>query len=412
MLDQRPAREILASLAWPANASSRPHWCRVGCVRHNRGMPKWRVPVGDMCVPGLVIDAGVVDRNLRGMAESAARRGLALRPHVKTHKCLEVASQQLAAGAVGLSVATVAEAEVFADGGFDDLFIAYPVWADGDRGRRLAELSRRTRLSVGVDSAAAVHMLSSALGRAASVRVLVEVDCGLRRSGVAAEDAAAVATAAARARLDVAGVFTFPGHSYAPGAAAAAAADEEAALARAAGVIEDAGLPCPVRSGGSTPTAALSGAPVTELRPGVYAFNDAQQVVLGSCSVDDVALAAVATVVSVPAPGRFVLDAGSKILGADRPAWMGGHGLLPAFPGWQVTGLWEHHAVVSRTSADEGAPGGGEALLPADPPQPGDQIIVIPNHVCTAVNLADELHVVRDGQVVGRWPVSARGRNC
>ena len=140
-----------------------------------------------------------------------------------------------------------------------------------------------------------------------------------------------------------------------------------------------------------------TGGPVTELRPGVYAFNDAQQVVLGSCTLDEVALSVLATVVSTPVPDRFVLDSGAKVLGYDRPAWAPGHGLLPAFPDATVTGVWEHHAVV--------------VTGPGPRPAVGDRVVVIPNHVCTTVNLVDELHVVRDGQVAERWPVDARGRN-
>ncbi|MCW2911092.1 MAG: alanine racemase protein, partial [Actinomycetia bacterium] len=163
-----------------------------------------------------------------------------------------------------------------------------------------------------------------------------------------------------------------------------------------------AGLPSPVRSGGSTPSAAQSagpadGGPVTELRPGVYAFNDAQQVILGSCTLDEVALSVLATVVSTPAPDRFVLDSGAKVLGYDRPAWAPGHGLLPAFPEATITGLWEHHAVAVT--------GAGER------PAVGDRVVVVPNHVCTVVNLVDELHVVQDGRIAERWPVDARGRN-
>jgi D-serine deaminase-like pyridoxal phosphate-dependent protein len=366
----------------------------------------WRVPTGEMRVPGLVVDTDVLDSNLRAMAESARQRGIALRPHAKTHKCLEIARQQIALGGAGLSVATVAEAEVFADGGIDDLFIAYPVWAGGDRGGRLSELARRVRLTVGVDSAAGAGRLAAALARAPAT-VLVEVDCGLHRSGVPADGAGTVAAAAASAGLTVGGVFTFPGHSYGPGAAAPAAADEAAALAEAAGSLAAAGLPARVRSGGSTPSAALaSGDTVTELRPGVYVFNDTQQVTMGSCKLDDVALAAVANVVSVPAPDRFVLDTGSKILGADRPPWTPGHALLPGFPGWRVERLWEHHAVAAPHPGD--APGAGR---PAAPPRVGEQVIVIPNHVCTVVNLVDQLTVVRGGEVTGRWRVAARGRN-
>jgi D-serine deaminase-like pyridoxal phosphate-dependent protein len=346
--------------------------------------------------PAVLVDEARLDQNLRAMAGQAGGRGLALRPHAKTHKSVEIARRQLGHGAAGISVATLGEAETFADAGLEDIFVAYPLWVDRERAPRLRALAGRIRLMAGVDSLASVHQLAEAVRGHAELRVLVEVDCGLRRSGVAPAGAGQIATAAARAGLAVDGVFTFPGHSYAPGMPAQAAADEAAALSAAADSLAAAGLPCPLRSGGSTPSAgpAISaaggqgGGAVTELRPGVYAFNDAQQVILGSCTLDEVALSVLATV---------VLDAGAKVLGYDRPAWTPGHGLLPAFPEATVTGLWEHHAVAGTG--------------PGPRPAVGDRVVVVPNHVCTTVNLVDELHVVRDGQVAERWPVDARGRN-
>ncbi|MHB1584336.1 MAG: type III PLP-dependent enzyme domain-containing protein, partial [Acidimicrobiales bacterium] len=179
------------------------------------------------------------------------------------------------------------------------------------------------------------------------------------------------------------------------------AADEATALRQAVAAVRHAGLPCPVASGGSTPTAALADdGVVTELRPGVYAFNDAQQLRLGSCRPEDVALVVLATVVSVPAVDRFVLDAGSKALGADRPVWMGGYGLVPSRPGAVVEQLSEHHAVVAL-----------ERSAPAGPPAVGSRVAVVPNHVCAAVNLADELVVVDGGAVVDRWSLAPRSAN-
>jgi D-serine deaminase-like pyridoxal phosphate-dependent protein len=139
---------------------------------------------------------------------------------------------------------------------------------------------------------------------------------------------------------------------------------------------------------------------LTELRPGVYAFHDAQQLRLGTCTPAQVALVVLATVVSAPAPGRLVLDAGSKALGADRPDWMVGHGLLPGLPGAVATALSEHHAVVSLD------PAAGAAT-----PSVGSRVAVVPNHVCTAVNLADELVVVAGGAAVDRWPLAGRAAN-
>lgn len=350
----------------------------------------------DLVTPCLVVDADVLDANITAMAGLAASRGLDLRPHAKTHKCLPIAARQLAAGAHGLTVATVAEAEVFAPD-CSDLFIAYPIWADAARGRRLAALAERVALRVGIDSADGAAALARAVP---ALEVLVEVDSGHHRTGVAPVDVPAVAAAAERAGLDVRGVFTFPGHSYGPGAAAPAAAEETFALTNASQALAVAGLDAPVRSGGSTPSAAFSGGGLTELRPGVYVFGDAQQLELGTISSDAVALVAAGTVVSRQT-GRVVLDIGSKVLGADRPAWATGFGRLPGHPEARVVALSEHHATVTWP---EGAADGSVPAL-------GETVAVAPNHVCAAVNLADELVVVRAGGVVDHWPVAARGAN-
>src|ERR1700753_979323 len=131
--------------------------------------------------PYVAVDVDVMDRNLRAMASAAESRGLALRPHAKTHKCLEIARRQIELGAAGLTVATVSEAEVFADGGCDDLFIAYPVWPSPERAKRLRRLADRVALRVGIDSIESALALAKAVG---PLDVLVEVDSGHHRSGV------------------------------------------------------------------------------------------------------------------------------------------------------------------------------------------------------------------------------------
>jgi D-serine deaminase-like pyridoxal phosphate-dependent protein len=343
--------------------------------------------------PYLAVDLATLDRNLAAMAESARARGPALRPHVKTHKCVEIARRQVALSGGGLTLATVAEAEVFAAAGFADLFIAYPVVAVGPRAGRLRALADRVRLRVGVDSAEGAALLAAAVP---GLPVLVEVDSGHHRTGVSPDGAGTVAAAAQTAGLQVSGVFTFPGHSYAPHERERAAADELAALSAAAAALREVGIEPAVRSGGSTPTAALSdGDVLTELRPGVYAFHDAQQAELGSADLADIALTAVATVVSRDG-GRCVVDAGSKVLGADRPAWTTGYGRLPDHPDARVVALSEHHATVT---------------FPGPAPRVGERLGIAPNHVCTAVNLVDELVVMSDGVEVDRWRVAARGAN-
>jgi D-serine deaminase-like pyridoxal phosphate-dependent protein len=262
---------------------------------------------GGLPTPATVVFADRLERKLAGMAALASDAGMALRPHAKTHKCVEIARRQLALGARGLSVATVGEAEALTAGGqLDpaDVFIAYPVLAEDDIIGRLTGLARHAQVTVGADSAEAVGRLAALAGQ---VRVM-------------AENAVEVAQAIDRAGLELAGIFTFPGHSYAPGAGPGAAADEAAALTEGAEILAAAGFDGLERSGGSSPSAKHAHPDaLTELRPSVYVFNDAMQMELGAATMDEVALMVAATVVSRPAPGRLVLNAGSKVLGPDRP---------------------------------------------------------------------------------------------
>jgi D-serine deaminase-like pyridoxal phosphate-dependent protein len=342
--------------------------------------------------PAVVVDADVLDRNIARTAALARERGLALRPHVKTHKVPEIAALQLAAGAVGLTVATIGEAEVFVDAGASDVFVAYPLWVSAAKAARLDALRSSARIAVGVDSVPGVANLGH---RVPGLEVLVEVDSGHHRSGVPATEVVPLATAARDAGLTVVGVFTFPGHAYGPDAATAAARGEREALLEAGERLRGAGFEVRVLSGGSTPSlTATEPGGATEVRPGVYVFGDAQQWELGHCAAEAIALTVLATVVSAH-PDRIILDAGSKVLGADRAAWASGFGRLLDHPDARVTALSEHHATVVGT----GLPGVGETVR------------LVPNHVCATVNLVDEVVVVRGGVIEARWLVAARGRN-
>lgn len=379
-----------------------------------------------MQTPFLVVDRGILAANIERAQRWADDRGLRLRPHVKTHKCVEIGRMQTDAGASGITVATIGEAEVFADAGFDDLFVAYPLWPSDEARARVAAVSARARVLIGIDSAEAAagwagtgshstdllalkrsqnavecdqfpETLSGPGGAGREVRALIEVDSGHHRSGVPAELAGELAVAAEACGLGVEGVFTFPGHSYAPGEGRAkAAGDEASALVSAADSLREAGVQPWVISGGSTPSLAATGSGLTESRPGVYVFNDAQQWELGSCGPDDIALTCHATVVS-HAGGRLVLDSGSKVLGADRPPWASGFGRLLDHPDARIVILSEHHAV---------------AELAGPLPPLGSTVRVVPNHACNAVNLVDALEIVEAGRRVATWAVAARGRNC
>jgi D-serine deaminase-like pyridoxal phosphate-dependent protein len=344
----------------------------------------------DRPTPYLLVDPEVLSANVRAMARFARDHGLLLRPHAKTHKTPEIARLQLEAGATGLTVATVSEAEAFAAAGVTDLFLGYPLWVDPARGARLRALTERAVVRVGIDSVEGARALAA---QVPGCSVMVEVDSGQHRSGVLPAEAGVLAECAARTGLDVHGVFSFPGHSYAPGVAADVAAQEAAALRTAVDSLAEHGIEAKVVSGGSTPSASLVDADVlTEMRPGVYVFNDAQQWELGTASPETIALCCVATVVS-HAGGNVLLDAGSKALGADRQSWATGYGRLPDHPDARITLQSEHHAVV----AWDGSPR----------PEIGSRVRVVPNHVCIAVNLHDEL-VTTDDQV---WTITARGAN-
>lgn len=355
----------------------------------------WPLPE-NLSTPALVVDHDVLVANVRRMAARMRQRGVALRPHAKTHKSLDVAALQRDHGATGLTVATVGEAEVFAAGGHEDLFIAYPVIAKWGKTERLARLAASVRLSLGVDSLPAAQLLVDG-GLAGTATVMVEVDTGQHRSGVLPEAAGPLAEAVADLGLEVEGVFTHGGHGYwTPDAPAGAARDEVARLGQAVDSLARRGIATSRVSAGSSPTVLGSAmAPVTEERPGTYVFNDRQQVALGVADSEQVALVVAATVVSTAVRGQVVIDAGSKSLGSDRPRWLEGFGTVPELDGAMVTSLSECHGIV--------------VIDERTPPRVGTMVRVVPNHVCPVVNLFDSYDVVVGGELVDRWPVSARG---
>ncbi|UTT39238.1 alanine racemase [Glutamicibacter mishrai] len=362
------------------------------------------IPAGTS-TPQIIIDVAQLEKNIDKMAQRVASQGLKLRPHAKTHKMLEVASRQLDAGAAGLTVATVGEALSFALQGVAKIFIAYPLWVNESQAERILELIKRAKLSIGTDSVQAVEQMARMLGEQASkIRLMIEIDSGHHRSGVSPRDALDIAEAARDAGMRVNGVFTFPGHSYNPDGIDCAVNDEHKALAEATRILREAGFAIKRISGGSTPTAALSDNSVlTEVRPGVYVFGDAQQFELGRTGFDEIALTVAATVVSrhegdEQIPRRIVVDAGSKILGSDRPSWATGYGRIAECPDARISALSEHHATV---------------LWPEnlDLPDYGQQLQVIPNHVCQAVNLVDSVLAVHADGTSELWDVAARGLN-
>jgi D-serine deaminase-like pyridoxal phosphate-dependent protein len=357
--------------------------------------------IEDLPTPAVVVDLDILERNIQTMAARARESGVRLRPHAKTHKVPEVGRMQLAAGAPGLTLAKTGEAEIFADAGFEDLFLAYPIVGE-EKARRLLALSDRARIAVGVDSADGARSLDR-IFRAAKRRldVLLEIDCGLQRTGVLPSDALAAAGEIAQLPgLRLRGVFTHAGQAYLAGSAQAAGAVGRAegdAAVQVAKRLRQAGHEVGEVSVGSTPTAheGMRVAGVTECRPGTYVYNDASQVSIGICSLEDCALTIVATVVSVPARDRAVLDAGSKTLSSD-PLWPkpGGHGFLIGRSS-RIARLNEEHGVI--------------AVAPGDSFRVGERVAVVPNHACIVSNLHDRIHAARQGRIEAVWIVAARG---
>lgn len=359
-------------------------------------------PLEHVPTPSVLVDLDVLESNIAGMAGIARRAGVALRPHAKTHKCPEIARLQVAAGARGLCVAKVGEAEVFAAAGCHDLFVAYPVVGE-DKACRLLRLRDRVRVACGVDSVEGARTLAPPFRAARrELEVWLEIDLGFARVGVRPEQALAAASRIAEVPgLRLTGVFTHAGHAY--GETSSAEVDgvgrsEGVGLATIATTLRQAGLPIEHVSVGSTPTAssAMRQPGVTECRPGNYVFHDASQVSLGTCPLEACSLTVLATVVSVPEPGRAVLDAGSKTLSSDalRPR-PGGFGWILGRRS-RLEWLSEEHGVIAVTA--------GERF------RVGERVQVVPNHACVVANLHDRLVGVSRGRVEAILSVAARGR--
>ena len=348
--------------------------------------------------PAPIVVRDVMQRNIDRMQSFADEHDLDVRPHVKTHKCVEIGRLQIDAGAVGITAGNVGEAEVFAAAGFNDIFLAYPVWPSGTKGKRIRALAETTRLRVGVDNVAAIDALADAMGDEPDrLQVVVEIDCGARRSGAPPEAAGDLALAAGKRGLVPVGVYTYPGHGcFGADSRKPAAQDQEAALTTAVRSFADVGATAEVVSAGSTPTVAFStGSVITEIRPGEYVFCDLDNARLGACTEDQIALFVAATVVSDWVPNQLILDVGTKALGREGN------------PGKGYGGIAGRKAVLAKLNEYH-----GYLRVPPEEERPsvGTVLPVVPNHVCPVVNSFEELIITdSSGTSVQRWPVAARG---
>ncbi len=360
--------------------------------------------LSELATPCLVVDLDRVRQNLARMAKVAGANGVALRPHVKTHKTPALARLQISGGAVGITVSKVSEAEIFAWSGCSDIFVANEVVTDS-KARRLVGLTHRAIIRTCVDSVAGAKVLSRAVETAGSdvLGVLIDIDTGLGRAGVVPEDAVTLASIVHRMPgLQVVGVFSYAGYPQRdpdPGQRRSWALHEATTAVDIARQLQHRGINASIVSVAGTCCAsfAVEVPGVTEIRPGTYVFGDANYARIGVCSLGDCALRIRATVVSRPTANRAVLDAGSKTLSSEP--WQNdqgvAYGYLPELPASRLARLWEEHSVVQLADADSRL-------------QVGEMVDIIPNHVCPVVNLAKRWYGIKGRMVTEVYDVSAR----
>ncbi len=357
--------------------------------------------VADLPTPALLLDRAKLETNLGAMASRARALGVALRPHIKTHKCIEIGRMQRALGATGITVSTLQEARVFADHGFDDITWAFPVILN--RVDEAMELASRVTLRIVVDSPDALVRL---MGTGYPFHVWIKVDCGYHRAGVDPRSEVAVNLARdlhESPTLTFDGILTHSGHAYhaRDKDMLRSIAEEErrvmvdfAERLRVEGAVDVSRI-----SVGSTPAMSfvenLDG--VTEMRPGNHSLYDYSQTVLGSCTVLDCAATVLASVVSSqPGMSHCVIDAGALALSKDPGPDDASRTMGEIFDDYaagtrsettRVVSVSQEHGIVSKR-------------LPV-----GSKVRILPNHSCLTVAQFDEFHVVERDRVVDTWKI-------
>jgi D-serine deaminase-like pyridoxal phosphate-dependent protein len=344
--------------------------------------------IDQLDTPAAVVDLDRLEANIAGLQAYLDRRGIASRPHIKTHKIPEIAHMQLRAGAVGITCQKLGEAEIMARAGIRDIFLPYNLVGERKL-ERLVRLARRISISVTADSEAVVCGLSAAAFHAnVTIPVLVECDTGGKRCGVGSPP-----EAGDLARL----INDLPGLRFGGLMTHPCPEGVDAFMQWVIDRLAGDGIPVKRVSAGGTPgmRRAHSVGTLTEYRAGTYVYGDRYTLRSGAMQLDDCAFTVIATVVSRPTPERGVLDAGSKALSS---ASMGeeGYGLILEYPAAKVYSLSEEHGVVDFTECVER-------------PEVGERVTVLPNHVCEVSNLFNEVVGLRGDQVEVVWPVACRG---
>ncbi|MFZ4682393.1 MAG: alanine racemase [Terrimicrobiaceae bacterium] len=357
--------------------------------------------LADLVSPAVVIDAGLLEKNLRAMQSVCDAAGTELWPHIKTHKMVPILRRQLELGAVGATFAKLGEAEALLPSGVRQVFIAHSL-VDLAKAPRLRALhGKLDRLILAVTSSRQCDALERLLEAAnITVPVLLAVDTGLHREGTRdPAEAAAVAEKIRRSsRQELIGFYTHEGHAYGASSPANAAEAADRVYEILVRVREEVGGGLSLWPGCSVTAALLAGRHfVQAVRPGGYVFGDlALAETTGVTAAKDVALTVLATVVDRPDNSLALIDAGSKVFSGDKtPSGLSGRCL--EFPALTVSRVNEEHGYVTGDGVDQ--------------LEIGQRLRFLPAHVCPVVNLTDRVHVVEDGVVRETWPVDARGRS-
>lgn len=362
------------------------------------------VPVEDLPTPALLLHLETLEHNLAKMAEHGRRSDKDLRPHTKTHKCPLLAHRQLEAGAVGVCCAKVSEAEVMAAAGIDDILVTSPV-VSPEKIRRVVELAGpRPEFSIVVDSALGAERLSEAAAAAGiELNVLVDLDVGTRRTGIApGEPALDLARLIDRLpAVHLGGLQAYAGHLMHVTGHAERSSRSHAALAEAVEtrrLFAAAGLQAQILTGGGTGTWDIDSEieEMTDLQVGSYLFMDAQYRKIGDRNGDrfeafEPSLTVLVTAISQPVSSLITVDAGFKAFASEDvpPEPRDLDGVVYHFAG-------DEHGII-------------ELREPSRPLGLGDKLELIASHCDPTVNLHDVYHVVRDGLVTELWPISGRG---
>ncbi|WP_408011669.1 alanine racemase [Pseudalkalibacillus sp. A8] len=358
-----------------------------------------------LSTPYVYIDSEKLNTNINTMQNRLSRVGIDHWPHIKTHKSVEIARKQLAAGAKGITCAKLSEAEVFADAGIVNIFIAYPIVGQ-EKLDRLQALAEKINIRTIADS----HTVAEGLSKVGEItgnkiEVLIEIDGGSHRGGVqSGKDTLDFALELLKLPgIELKGLFTYVGQIY------ALSKEEEVkkeTLREAKLLLENKellhfnGIGVQVTSGGSTLSSyyadQLKG--ITESRAGNYVFGDINAVAHGIYTPEDCALRVCSSIVSLPLPGYATIDAGSKALTSDLSVAGTTYGFIIGYPDVDIVKLNEEHG-----------------YLRYDPEkynfEIGDQIEIVPNHCCVIPNLNEFVHAFKNGVYKGEINIDARGKN-